>query len=208
MSHCGLGLSCEPIKDQYCSIHKSHFVSFNGFMKCPECNWEQRPKPSLEDQIKALTDMYKSVSIQCAANHEHKLRQIDENRKISRRIDELFETLEAYNEDAEYLDSLSLPKRIEKLEELNQQCFEANPIKAIYDKFEKIESKIACLMQKSTLNDEKRPFKCPVCSGEIKILIDPATPMSGIQAMFGKRDENGMYYKECNACNGKGIVWG
>ena len=40
-------------------------------------------------QLQALTDMYKSISIQCAANHEHKIRQIDENRKISRRIDEL-----------------------------------------------------------------------------------------------------------------------
>lgn len=64
-----------------------------------------------------------------------------------------------------------------------------------------------------TLSEEnnalrKKPHKCPVCHGEIKILIDPVTPMSGIQAMFGKRDENGMYYKDCKSCDGKGIVWG
>ena len=54
----------------------------------------------------------------------------------------------------------------------------------------------------------KVPHMCPVCKGEVKILIDPATPLSGIEAMFGKRDINGMSYKECTACEGKGIVWG
>jgi len=40
-------------------------------------------------QLQALNDLYKSIIIQCAANHEHKLRQIDENRKISKKVDEL-----------------------------------------------------------------------------------------------------------------------
>jgi len=75
------------------------------------------------------------------------------------------------------------------------------------DRIDELERKFDCIMQKSSLNCEKRPFKCPVCNGSIKILIDPSTPMSGIQAMFGKRDENGMYYKECNTCD-KGIIWG
>jgi hypothetical protein len=57
-------------------------------------------------------------------------------------------------------------------------------------------------------NFKKPPHKCPVCDGSVKILIDPDTPMSGIQGMFGERDENGMYYKNCISCEGKGIVWG
>lgn len=54
----------------------------------------------------------------------------------------------------------------------------------------------------------KFPHKCPICLGDQKILIDPATPLSGIEAMFGKRDINGMYYKDCKACNETGILWG
>jgi len=179
MSHCGLGLSCEPVKEekdrtQYLSSCIHGMVDY-----CYKC------ERALMDKVMELVTRIESL-------HEFKLRQIDENRKISRRVDGLFETLEAYNQDAEHLDS-SLPKRIEKLEQLNQQCFEANPIKAIYDKFEKIESKIACLMQKSTLNDEKRPFKCPVCDGR------------GVHKK--EMDPKILNFEVCLTCKGNGIVW-
>lgn len=82
--------------EHYCDLHKCNFISFCGFMKCPLCNWEQQKKPSLEDQIIALTDMYKSVSIQCVSNHEYKLRQIDENARMSKRIDKI-ESLAKFN---------------------------------------------------------------------------------------------------------------
>ena len=48
---------------------------------------------------------------------EHDIRQIDENRKISRRVDEL--------------------------EKLNQECFDANPIADIENKFKVIETTLA-----------------------------------------------------------------
>ena len=77
MSHCNLGISCEPVKDQYeCCEHlllKS--------LPCYLCK--------LQDQITALTNMYKELSIRVVAQHDFKLRQIDENRKISRRVDEI-----------------------------------------------------------------------------------------------------------------------
>ncbi len=79
------------MSENYCSKHQCEFESFSGFNKCAQCNWDQRPKPSLEDQIIALTDMYKTLSIQYAANHDHKVRQIDENRKISSKVDEIID---------------------------------------------------------------------------------------------------------------------
>lgn len=193
MSICSLGLSCDPICDH--GIHTSR-------QRCIYCE--------LQKQITALTDMYKSLSIQVAAHHEHKLRQIDENRKISRRVDETDHIANCQGE------SISIIiKNLNKLErelESNHLTQELNPqvwkfVTERIDKLEKLESKFADFMQKSILNCEKRPFKCPVCNGEIKILIDPSTPMSGIQAMFGKRDSNGMYYKDCVSCD-KGIIWG
>ena len=53
-----------------------------------------------------------------------------------------------------------------------------------------------------------KPHKCPVCSGNGKIYIDPAQFMSEIEAMFAKKDINGLNYEDCKICNGKGIVWG
>lgn len=142
MSYCSLGLSCEPIKSEssgYCEHGRYQLT----------CEW--CAIVDLRNQLVVLRNRVQAL-------HEHKLRQIDENRKISLRVDELEEMV----------------RRILKGE----------------------------------MQNENRPFMCPVCHGSIKILIDPATPMSGIQAMFGKRDENGMYYKDCNSCDGKGIVWG
>ena len=43
----------------------------------------------LEKQVHSLTEMYKKLSIICASNQDHRVRQIDENRKISRRVDDL-----------------------------------------------------------------------------------------------------------------------
>jgi hypothetical protein len=216
MSHCNLGLSCEPVK-------------------------EEEPKSILGELIDSIIIIKNRID----ALHEHKLRQIDENRKISRRVDNI-DAKSAYasaraDEISKYIneridnvekhineifkharDGLfclekriekleqsreahsrnhkDLFERIEKLEQLNQQCFDANPIKEIYEKFEKIESKIACLMQKSSLNDEKRPFKCPVCSGTGN------HPDQSPRLMCKVFTKTGLYV--CMTCDGKGIVWG
>jgi DNA repair exonuclease SbcCD ATPase subunit len=90
---------------------------------------------------------------------------------------------------------MELKERIEKLEET---------LKNVVNISEMCNRAITHLQNE----DWAKPHKCPVCHGEIKILIDPSTPMSGIQAMFGKRDENGMYYKDCKSCEGSGILWG
>lgn len=131
--------------------------------------------------------------------------------KLILRIETLEEILPRYDElHKEWW------KRIEELESqvsaINKQKFsEFHHLKPDMEKLQKQidnwEEEFYFLKDKLRCPD-KKPHKCPVCHGEIKILIDPATPMSGIQAMFGKRDENGMYYKDCKACEGKGILWG
>jgi hypothetical protein len=77
----------------------------------------------------------------------HKIAQIDENRKISRRVDELEEVIRLLKEDIEDLQ----------------------------------------MFRHAKLNT---PHKCPVCDGKGGFYIS------------GTMDE------ECNACKGKGIVWG
>ena len=215
--------------------------------------------------------------------HEFKLSQIDATVIISKKLDLLKDQLindqEVYIHLIERVDRLEsenkmrqdtiacldqaydkacrqIDERLMRIEQLNQQCFEANPIKNIEDKFkdidsafyrielsrqcdlrsneelfdrikelerfqeiihleyknknqpnkerfEKIESKIACLMQKSNLNDEKRPFKCPVCSGN-GIVSTPDTVRFDI--LIAKQSHYGS--SSCTSCNGKGIIWG
>jgi hypothetical protein len=104
MSLCGLGLSCEPLP---CEHGK-------------ELRKEQCHLCELKRQVMALTDMYKELSVRVMAQHEFKLRQIDENQMVAQKILEINETLKAWDEDFEYLDSLKLPKRISKLEKNNK----------------------------------------------------------------------------------------
>jgi|ERR1700733_547090 len=162
-------ISCEIPSENTCV----HGLPVN--YECGRCNDKHRIN-LLESQIKALTNMYKEISCMAVSCNDHKIRQIDENRKISRRIEKLEERLDR-------IDHKGLINRIGILGEALHTLSEEN-------------NKL-----------RKAPHKCPVCLGEIKILIDPNIPLSGINAMFGKRDENGMYYKDCKSCEGKGIIW-
>lgn len=62
---------------------------------CEGCAENNKVIYDLKKQLKSLTDMYMSVSIQCAANHEHKLNQIKENRNLKEIIMELAESMNA-----------------------------------------------------------------------------------------------------------------
>ena len=55
-------------------------------MHCLICEHQKERLSHLESQVKALTEMYKELSLQCANMIDHKIRQIDENRKVSRRM--------------------------------------------------------------------------------------------------------------------------
>jgi len=74
MSICTVGISCEQVK--YCE----HGINI-ALQECLFCK--------MQKQITALTDMYKHLSLMVARCQDHHIRQIDENRKISRRVDEL-----------------------------------------------------------------------------------------------------------------------
>jgi hypothetical protein len=165
MSLCGLGLSCEPLP---CEHGK-------------EVRKEQCHLCDIKRQITALTDMYKSLSVRVVAQHEFKLNQVDANKIMDKKVDDIISKLEAWNDDLEYLDSLSLPKRINKLEEIIKD----NP---------GLISRIGILGQAlHELSEEnhklrKIPHKCPLCeecgvAGELVLT-------------------------HCQACEGKGIVWG
>lgn len=80
MSICA-GISCES--NHYC-VH-----GFNpAAHQCLYCEMQAKID-SLESQVKALTEMYKDLSCKVAGFSDHRIRQIDENRKISKRVDEI-----------------------------------------------------------------------------------------------------------------------
>lgn len=71
---------------------------------------------SLESQMKASTEMYKHLSISIAVLQGHHVRQIDENRKISSRVDDVIKEIVNQSSIAEKY-SIDYESRIKKLED-------------------------------------------------------------------------------------------
>jgi DNA repair exonuclease SbcCD ATPase subunit len=140
------------------------------------------------------------------ALHEHKLRQIDENRKISRRVDEIekIKGLVSSSLDETLCDiDKDISKLNERLDRIDHKC--VNHITSIFKRLEELESKFDDLSVKSKLNSQKQPFKCPVCSGAGDFHVES---LQDIQALGSHRiDGMGRHYTKCHACN-DGIVWG
>lgn len=141
-----------------------------------------------------LTLEITKLRIQLKLLKEHKDRQIDENKKISRRVDELEKILEAFNKDAEYLDSLSLPKRLEKLE-LKNIARQIERIANLEKQMKEILGKqdFHQALTNAAICTSKKTHKCPVCDG---------------QGYWHKVENNIACGAQCSTCKGSGIVWG
>lgn len=205
----------------------------NGcYQAIPHCEHNQMKGScfycNVNDQLKALTDMYKTLSIQCAANHDHKVRQIDENRKISKRFDELEAALKrdfititeridsgfsAHLESDEYADE-QIRERFEKLEKVLPRYDSLH--KEWWDRIEMLEKTVSSLEGK--LNEvytrtrgltpgRKQPHKCPVCNGTQRDYFDQLYPYSEYPTDT-RIDHEGLRFIDCRACEGKGIIWG
>lgn len=132
---------------------------------------------------------------------EHKNRQIDENRKISRRVDEL----EEYLREIKLLYSNPLQQQVwqesisTRLSELEEWTRKDEDI--IYERLEKLEGLLD--FTKNLLNtkihlDEKlgthkKPYCCPVCADK---------------GYWNSIENSIACGGQCKACEGKGIVWG
>lgn len=125
-------------------------VPFQEKCKCLMCQSELIDKH--KNQIEALTDTYKDLTITYAKLQEHHNRQIDENRLMSRRVDELELTIQQqkYVLETNLRDSFdNLRVDIQKVEKL------------FYDEMEKVRCK------------DKKPHRCPVCEGTGNHFIPP-----------------------------------
>lgn len=158
---------------------------------CVYCLNERTKK--LELEIKSLTEMYKHLSISIAGYQDHKNRQIDENRKISRRVDEILEIC-----------IRQLTDRIEKLEspdndEPNHVLKMHERIDFILNKLKSVEKSISnweeefYFLQNKIRSPDSNPHKCPVCDGKgsFKKEVEPRV----------------ISFEVCISCMGKGIVW-
>jgi len=143
-----------------------------------------------------IAEKFESIELRLEEIQSHYISRAMVEILIKENFDKLWD--EIRNSEARIL------SLIKYAEEGLEKCFE---------RIEKLEAKLIEIEKHFSgdyqlISTKLTPHKCPVCDGRIKILIDPSTPLSGIQAMFGKRDLNGMYYEDCNACESKGIVWG
>lgn len=183
---------CFPseVKKCNCSCHNGgakYMLTSNPPKPCCEC--EKRDKHEskckcvacLSEQIVALTDMYKHLSIQIADFHDHKVLLHDfiksANGRLEKSVDiqllhTMRQTIETWQQGCEVLIN-SLQSKIGELDEIEH-------------------------WKKSIMGNlrfsEGKPHKCPVCNGY------------GYHEVLC----NGICVPgpECNSCDGKGIVWG
>jgi predicted RNase H-like nuclease (RuvC/YqgF family) len=115
--------------------------------------------------------------------HEHKNRQIDENRKISRRVDELQKRIEK-------LKTLTDIKQLEKI------LYDGAQLHLTIIKFE---TRMKELEQRLSICGDKvdkitsKPHRCPNCEGSGRYKLAIAQSPSDII--------------DCHSCKGTGIVW-
>lgn len=83
-----------------------------------------------------------SINVRLTALHEFKLRQIDENRKISRRVDEI------QNDQAKVINNC--------VDRINVLQTEINTIRALG----------------SGADHPKKPHKCPICDGRGQVQLE------------------------------------
>lgn len=58
-------------------------------------------------------------------------------------------------------------------------------------------------------SDGLKPFKCPICEGNKMIRMGYMSGQEDLLNMSGwRKDPLGYFVKECDTCEGKGIVWG
>ncbi len=162
----------------------------------------------IESQVKSLQDQdkngYMYLKGQIEALHAHKNWQIEENRKISRRVDELqnnhakiinscvdkIDALEKFKKES-LVDYSDIREIHRVLEEHYHSIHNRDP-QGLKEKIEKLE-KITRRIIKGDMQNENRPFKCPVCDGKGKL----SHPLTG-QILVSM----------CDTCGGIGIVWG
>lgn len=174
MSHCGLGLSCEPLP---CEHGK-------------ELRKEQCHLCEVKKQIMALTDMYKELSVRVVGFHDFKLRQIDANSKLDKKM-------QLMKEDIGKCVTFDVVHSHRQMVETWQAGCE-QLINGINLRLDEIENGLIkrvgilgqALHELSQDNHKlrKTPHKCPLCDG------------------CGVSGELALAY--CQACEGKGIVWG
>lgn len=192
MSLCGLGLSCEPLP---CEHGK-------------EVRKEQCHLCDIKRQIMALTDMYKELSVRVCGFHDHKLRQIDENKKISAKVDEIIKLFLKGDSQLED-DVIRIERKIEKLEQQTVNISLLHSSNQGHETWKRgcevlisgIQKELMELKRFQDITHEqyknrKSPHKCPVCEG-IGINCD----IGEIRGLPIKSDK-------CHSCEGKGIVWG
>lgn len=127
----------------------------------------------LSDIEKRLTNIEEKISLKGV----NTLTVLNDQNNCLSKFNERIETLEEFDRcNTEFIEDLI--KRIKELEMLNQQCFEANPIKQIEDRFAKIEKTITELVDKiaeianhyyAEKPEKDMTINCPRCNYTLSI---------------------------------------
>ena len=201
-----------------CINHGDQFIQY-WESNCPKCEWEKKQMSGCHStEVKPLSDN-RMLEQRLSDLELHKAYQIDENRKISRRVDEIesdmnhipsYEYTNGLDErikDIEYRLShiIALPSEIDiRLQDVERQLDKSQDyIKELKERMKKLEkdfeSKLDIDYKKwcqyfNEVNSKKTPHKCPVCDGSGRYRLATAQRVDDVI--------------DCRSCEGKGIVWG
>jgi len=154
-----------------------------------------------------------SLTNRINALHEHKIRQIDENRKISKRVDEIQKFADSHLSCWNALD--------DKIESIGTTLIDN--VRHLNERLNELEKELKCTQDALTdrnteffdLRDEVRkimqgynpkPHKCPNCNFLGAIEFESAEEASQYGTVM--QPNGGKLFTWCKACEGKGIVWG
>lgn len=150
----------------------THIVCPHGIVPCTECRVKFNGYNNIDNNLK----LDRLVELE-----QHKTRQIDENRKVSYRLDDL---------------RLSIKDILLKI-----CCLESD-----LDNLKKtVNYNSEITNDRLNVNKEEKPYICPVCDGKMRFKNEKLLPGERLNR-FQTQDETGVY-DVCQPCKGTGIVW-
>lgn len=199
-----------------------HGVSYSNPVCCAVCTKPEENTMDISEKVKANWKMmYKTtenLSKRISKLEVHHVRQVDENRKLSKRLDEVEESYSAPDCHLS-LDILTLESKLEdeinsvtgQLEGLHEHIEKLYDMINSYDrKKQKAKDTVDKWEEYFVSNIEKKnrkPHKCPVCDFSGAIQLESAEEYNRFKDEMNKTAD-GRYFIWCKSCEGSGIVWG
>jgi hypothetical protein len=127
---------------------------------------------------------------------EHKTRQLDENRAVFKRLNELEAIIKTSRSSTDFSMENNAHRINERLTELEQWTRKDED--RIHEKLKELE-RFQDIAHFEYKNRNQKPYRCPVCDG---------TKFGNVKKWNRMTNEIKDVFDTCIICEGKGVIWG